>query len=339
MSRSSKVTVVGEVLVDLLWRSGAQQVEPVPGGSPANVAVGLQRLGRPATLVTVWGDDPPGEMVSAHLEKQGIEVHRAASESGRTTLALAHLDADGSASYDFLAAWDPTELPVPADTTLLHTGSLAVVVEPGASQVLRLCRELHATPGRAVVADLNVRPRVQPDRVAYREACFRLAGAADVVKASDEDLAWLFPHLAPVAAARLLLAEGARLVVVTLGGEGALAVTAGAEVRVGAPRITVADTVGAGDAFQAALLDALAAHAEGITGEPDAAERFPLPLTPEGLTAVLARCAAAAAINCTRVGADPPTHAELETAHQGGARRTPGHVSGDTRVGNQKNPT
>lgn len=300
LNGSSRVTVVGESLVDLIWRPGAEHVVPVPGGSPANVAVGLHRLGRPATLVTVWGDDPPGELVRAHLESTGVDVRRAHSEAGRTTLAIAYLDDDGAATYDFLAAWDPSELPVPEDTAVLHTGSLAVVVEPGASAVLRLCREFRAEPGRTVVTDLNVRPAVQPDPVAYREACLRLAGVSDVVKASDEDLGRLFPGRSPADAARVLLAEGPRLVVVTLGADGALAVTAGEEVRVAAPKTTVADTIGAGDTFQASLLDAVAARG--------------VPSSPEELRTVLTRCTAAAALNCARTGANPPTLAELERA-------------------------
>jgi fructokinase len=295
-----RVTVIGESLVDLIWRPGAEHVVPVPGGSPANVAVGLHRLGRAATLVTVWGDDPPGELVRAHLEAIGVDVRRVAADAGRTTLAVAYLDGAGSATYDFLTAWDPRELPVPEDTAVLHTGSLATVVEPGASRVVKLCRELHGTAGLTVVTDLNVRPAVQPDREAYREACLRLAGVADVVKASDDDLDWLFPALKPAEAARVLLAEGPRLVVVTLGAEGALAVTSAEEVRVPAPRTEVADTIGAGDTFQAALLDAIAAHG--------------VPHDPAELAAVLTRCTTAAAINCTRVGADPPTLAELTAA-------------------------
>lgn len=297
---AQRVTVVGEVVVDLLWRAGAGHIVPVVGGSPANVAVGLHRLGRPSSLVTVWGDDPPGAQVAAHLGRTGVDVRRVPGESGRTTLALAHLDADGSATYDFLPAWDPTELPVPADTTVLHTGSLAVVVEPGASRVLRLCRDLHATGGRTVVADLNVRPAVQPDRDAYREACLRLAAVTDAVKASEDDLGWLFPHLNPYGAARLLLARGPRLVVVTLGAGGALAVTPDVHVRVPTPCVAVVDTVGAGDAFQAALLDGIA-----DTGIPQGRTE---------LTAALTRCAAAAAVNCTRVGANPPTAVEVEAA-------------------------
>ncbi|MFJ9912884.1 carbohydrate kinase [Actinacidiphila glaucinigra] len=299
-SSPSRVGVVGEVLVDLLWRSGERQVTPVPGGSPANVAVGLHRLGRPTTLVTTWGDDPPGELVRAHLESTGVEVVRAASPAGRTTLAMAYLDRDGSASYDFLASWDPERLPLPADTAVLHTGSLAAVVEPGAARVLELCRELHAVPGRTVVADLNVRPAVQPDRLAYRRACLRLAAVTDVVKASDVDLAWLFPRLAPQEAARALLAEGPALAVVTLGAQGAFAVTGDALVRVAAPEVRVVDTIGAGDAFQAALLDAIADGG--------------VPASRDGLASVLKRCVTAAALNCTRVGADPPSRAELDAA-------------------------
>jgi fructokinase len=299
VSGSSRVTVVGEALVDLLWRRGEREARAVAGGSPANVAVGLHRLDRPVTLVTAWGDDAPGELVLEHLKETGVEVRRApTTPPGRTIVALAYLDGDGSADYDFLAAWDPLELTVPEDTAVLHTGSLAVVIEPGASRVLELCREQQDL-GRTVVADLNVRPAVQPDRDAYRATVRRLAGAVDVLKASDEDLAWLHPGLPPADAARELLALGPRLAVVTLGGDGALAVTADEEVRVGAPAIAVADTVGAGDSFQSALLDAIAGH-----GGP--------PAGPEALAAVLARCAAAAALTCTRTGADPPTRAELD---------------------------
>jgi fructokinase len=296
---AARVTVVGEALVDLLWPAGAREARAVPGGSPANVAVGLHRLERPVTLLTSWGDDPPGALVADHLAATGVDVRRLPAGTDRTTVALAYLAADGSARYDFLAAWDPLDLPVPDDTAVLHTGSLAVVIEPGASRVLDLCRRQRAA-GRTVAADLNVRPAVQPDRDAYRAVCVGLAGAVDVLKASDEDLAWLYPGEQPAAAARALLATGPRLVVVTLGGRGALAVTAGEEVRVSAPAVTVADTVGAGDTFQAALLDAVAA--DGV------------PTGRDALAAALARSATAAALTCTRVGADPPTRARLDAA-------------------------
>ncbi|UCM91277.1 carbohydrate kinase family protein [Streptomyces marincola] len=293
----TRVTVVGEALVDLLWRSGAREAHAVAGGSPANVAVGLHRLERPVTLVTAWGEDPPGALVREHLAETGVEVRRVRAESDRTTVALAYLGEDGAATYDFVAAWDPAELPVPEDTAVLHTGSLAVVIEPGASRVLDLCRAQRRA-GRTVAADLNVRPAVQPDRDAYRAVCLRLAGAVDVLKASDEDLGWLWPGRPAEEAARELLAAGPALVVVTLGGDGAFAVTAEGGARVTAPEVEVVDTVGAGDTFQAALLDAVA-------------ERGGPPVGREALTEVLARCAAAAAITCTRRGANPPTRADL----------------------------
>ncbi|GAA1916772.1 carbohydrate kinase [Streptomyces sodiiphilus] len=304
-----RVTVVGEALVDLLWRSGAREAHAVAGGSPANVAVGLRRLGRPVTLLTTWGDDPPGELVRDRLARTGVEVVRVPSGSPRTTVALAFLDGQGAADYDFVASWDPLRLPVPEGTAVLHTGSLAVVVPPGAERVLRLCREQRER-GRTIVTDLNVRPAVQPDRAAYLTACHRVAEVSDIVKASDEDLAWLLPGLSAREAARSLLARGPRLAVVTEGRRGAFALTTTAEARVSAPRVTVADSVGAGDTFQAALLDAVAARG----GPPEG---------PGELEAVLTRCATAAAITCTRTGADPPTREDLARALEHDVRSVP----------------
>ncbi|GAB3119153.1 carbohydrate kinase [Streptomyces calidiresistens] len=293
-----RVTVVGESLVDLLWRPGAREITAVAGGSPANVAVGLHRLERPVTLVTTRGEDHPGRLVDERLDGLGVDVLRVPSGSPRTTVALAHLDAEGSADYDFLASWDPLDLPVPEDTTVLHTGSLAIVLRPGAERVRKLCAAQRAA-GRTVAVDLNVRPAVQPDRAAYLAACLAVTGEADVVKASDEDLAWLMPDLDPAAAARRLLETGPRLAVVTLGAGGVLAVTADEEVRVPAVAVEVVDTVGAGDAFQAALLDALA-------------ERGGPPADAADLGSVLERCVRAAALTCARTGSQPPDRAELD---------------------------
>jgi fructokinase len=301
------VAVIGEVLVDLVWRSGADQIVPLPGGSPANVAVGLHRLGRPVTLVTCWGDDPPGALVDAYLASTGVDVHRVESASGQTTLALAYVDdTSGGATYDFLARWDPVEIPVGPQTSLLHTGSLAVVVEPGATRVLEACQKMHGQPGRAVAVDLNVRPSVLPDRAAYRDATSRLARVADVIKASDEDLQWLYPELSPQSAARTLLELGPQMVVVTHGPRGATGITADHEIHVAAPRLHVVDTIGAGDAFQASLLDALLGPRDG------SAPGVRLPTTRAELQHVLHDCARAGAIACSRAGAQPPTLQEME---------------------------
>ncbi|TNM26896.1 carbohydrate kinase [Streptomyces sedi] len=296
---TARVAVVGEALVDLLWRTGSREARAVPGGSPANVAVGLHRLERPATLLTSWGDDPPGALVAEHLAGTGVEVVRLPTGGpARTTVALAYLAADGSAHYDFLTSWAPTALDLPEDTAVVHTGSLAVAVEPGASRVLELAAAQSAL-GRLVVADLNVRPAVLPDRSAYRALAERLAGEVRVLKASDEDLAWLYPDLTVGEAAETLRALGPELVVVTRGAEGALGLTAAHRVDVPAPAVAVVDTVGAGDAFQSALLD-------------DLAGRGAVPTDPAVLAAVLARCARCAALTCAREGADPPTRALLD---------------------------
>lgn len=303
---AARVAVVGEALVDLLWRTGSREARAVPGGSPANVAVGLHRLERPVTLLTSWGDDPPGALVGEHLAGTGVEVVRLpTSGPPRTTVALAYLAENGSAHYDFLTSWAPAELPIPEDTAVLHTGSLAVAVEPGASRVLELARRQRAQ-GRLVVADLNVRPAVRPDRAAYRALAERLAAVVRVLKASDEDLGWLYPDQSAEEAAETLRALGPELVVVTRGAEGAFGLTAAHRVVVPAPAVRVVDTVGAGDAFQAALLD-------------DLAGRAAVPTDPGTLTEVLARCARCAALTCAREGADPPTRAQLDAGDPGAA--------------------
>lgn len=308
------IVVVGEVLVDLVWPMGTDRIVPHPGGSPANVAIGLHRLDRQVTFLSCWGDDPPGELIDSYLAATGVPVRRIPSASGRSTIAHAYLDpATGSATYDFLAAWDPTEITVPAQTTLLHTGSLAAVVEPGATPILKACRALRNNPSCAVSIDLNVRPAVLPDRDTYRTQIERLTREADLVKASDEDLAWLYPDRDPEDTAQALLTLGPKLVVLTHGSHGASATTAEHQVRLPAPRIQVADTIGAGDAFQAALLDALV--------QPD--DSIHIPSTVAELTSVLHRCIAAGAITCTRHGARPPTREEIHAfcVHGGGPFR------------------
>lgn len=305
------IAVIGEVLVDLVWPMGANRIVPHAGGSPANVAIGLHRLDRQVTLLSCWGDDPPGELIDSYLAETGVPVRRLPSASQRSTIAHAYLDpATGSATYDFLAAWDPTEIIIPEQTILLHTGSLAAVVEPGATPILKACRALRNRPGRAVSIDLNVRPAVLPDRDTYRTQIERLTCEADIVKASDEDLAWLYPDRTPEDAAQALLTLGPKLVVLTHGSRGASAMTAAHHVSLPAPKTQVADTIGAGDAFQAALLDALV-QADGSIHIPTAVAE---------LTSVLHRCIAAGAITCTRHGARPPTREEIHAfcVHGGG---------------------
>ncbi|WP_449385837.1 carbohydrate kinase family protein [Cellulomonas soli] len=298
------VLVVGEALVDVVRRLDGT-VEEHPGGSPANVAVTLGRLGRPVHLLTCLGDDEPGRRVRDWLGASGVDVVGGLEAGTRTSTATATLDTTGAATYVFDIDWhvDTTALPTAG---LVHTGSIAAVLRPGADQVAAWLHEAKATA--TVTYDPNVRPSLMTDHADALARAEGLVALADVVKVSDEDLAWLYPGVEPAAAAARWLTRGPALVVVTAGGEGALALTAAHRVQIVAPRVVVADTVGAGDTFMGALLDGLVAlHAVGPEGR-QVVDR----LDEAGLRALVERCAAAAAITVTRSGANPPTVAELD---------------------------
>ncbi|SDS61682.1 carbohydrate kinase [Jiangella sp. DSM 45060] len=296
--------VVGEALTDVIVeRDGAEARHP--GGSPANVAYGLGRLGRRTALVTELGDDAGGAAIRAHLASAGVEV-RIQGAAARTSSAIARLGADGSAEYRFELTWELRPVTVAEPPLVLHTGSLAASVEPGAAAVERLARDVRADS--TVSYDPNIRPDLMGGADDLRDRVERLVAGSDVVKASDQDTAFLAPGRAAVDVARDWLRLGPALVVVTLGGEGAVAVTAGGEVHVPAAPVTVADTVGAGDSFTAGLLDGL--WDEGLLGGP---ARPLLRAVPAAVVErVVRRATLAAAVTVSRAGANPPTRAELD---------------------------
>lgn len=193
-----------------------------------------------------------------------------------------------------------TSITLVDDATLLHTGSIAAVTSPDAQRVLAACKEFRGRPGTMVSVDLNVRPDVEPDRATYREAVVALLREADIVKASEEDLAWLWPHLAPTDSAQALLSYGPRLVALTRGADGAVGYTATATVTVVPPRVEVVDTIGAGDAFHAALLAALA------TPDSDAGTTLRIPTTADELEAALRQAVHAGSVATTYAGAQAP---------------------------------
>jgi fructokinase len=295
------VLVVGEALVDLVQRVDGS-VDEAPGGSPANVALTLGRLGRHPQLLTSLGDDDRGRTVRAWLEESDVRVIGAGA--GRTSTATAVLDASGAASYEFDLAWSvDAGLAGPAD--VVHVGSIATVIEPGAAEVARLVAERRQTA--TITFDPNVRPALIDDAAAARARVEQLVGLADVVKVSDEDLLWLHPDRSLDEAAAAWLAAGPALVVVTLGGAGAFALTTSGRVTIPAPTTTVVDTVGAGDTFMGALLDGLL-EADLIGAD----RRETLRQISAGLLErILRRSADAAAITVSRPGADPPRLAEL----------------------------
>ena len=301
---SEHTLVIGEALVDVVRKPDGRQTAHA-GGSPANVAFGLARLGRSVELLTSLGDDAYGALVRSHVESSGATISPS-SAAPRTSVATANLDAHGVATYDFDLEWalpdDPTTQPGPL---VVHTGSIAAVLEPGASAVERLiagARE-HST----VSYDPNVRPSLMGDRGGAESTIERLVALSDVVKVSDEDLAWLFPAESPADAALRWLALGPALVVVTLGSEGALAACDAGSVSVPPVRVEVADTVGAGDSFMSGLIDGL--WSAGLLGghRRDALRGIDLP----AVTSILDRCARIAGITVSRSGANPPTRADL----------------------------
>ncbi|MEV6893561.1 carbohydrate kinase [Kribbella sp. NPDC051137] len=306
---TAPVLVIGEALVDIVGtaakpRNGNGKTKATPGGSPANVAVGLARLGVPTELVTRFGTDGYGDQLGAHLFGNGVQLAPGSVDPHfRTSTATATLDPAGVATYQFDITWEPPALSLSRGCPAVHTGSIATVLEPGAAAI-RAFLESVADQPVTVTLDPNARPSITPDPVSTWTAVRQLAALSDLVKLSDEDCEFLRPGIEPAdIAAELLTAERTRCVVITRGGKGALGVSRDAQVDVIAPPIQVVDTVGAGDSFMAALIAGL--EKRGLLGE-----RRLSGLTPEDLHAVVEYAVRAAAITCTRHGADPPTAAE-----------------------------
>ena len=305
-----RALVIGEALVDVVNRTGGTR-EQHPGGSPANVALGLARLGRGVDLLTWIAPDANGDAIRDHLAASGVALLPGSDSAARTSVATAVLDAHGAASYAFDLSWrvpDRWASP-PTPPLVVHTGSIAAVLEPGGPDVARIL--IAHRDSATITYDPNVRPSLMPPPRATRPIVESFVELADVVKVSDEDLTWLYPTRDPLESGRLWTTAGPALVVITKGAAGATGLTAaGAQVEVAAPRTEVADTVGAGDAFMSGLIDGL--WSAGLLGAPlrqalrDADSR--------DLRTVLRRCTLAAAVTVSRHGADPPTAAELHAA-------------------------
>jgi fructokinase len=285
----SGALVVGESLVDIV-RAADGTVTERPGGSAANVAVALARLGRPVRFATAYADDERGRAIAGHLADSGVSLAGDPLILSRTSTAEATLKADGSASYVFDLDWRLGPVPVEAPR-FVHVCSIGAVLPPGADDVLRILDEVR---GPAFVTyDINARPAITgtgPDLVAAVE---RIVAVADLVKSSDEDLAVLYPTLGLKEAAEHLLGLGPRAIALTRGEAGSTWISAAGEVSVESNPVTVVDTIGAGDTFAAALIDALW----------DDVGRDP--------AEVLAHAARAAAVTVSRAGADPPWRSEL----------------------------
>jgi fructokinase len=337
------ITVAGEALIDLVDEGGGRY-QAHPGGSAANVAVGLARLGVPCSILARVSTDALGDQLASHLAGNGVSLRDVVRAAEPTTLALASLDAAGRAAYSFYFQgtadwqWRRDELPSPLapDVTALHAGSMTLALAPGARAVEDLLAAERARGRVTISIDPNIRPHVaagRPDEVARIERQIRLA---HIVKASEEDTDWLYPGLGCESVARAWQRLGPNLVVITLGARGAYAlIPDGTQIRRPGRPVVVADTVGAGDAFCAGLLDALWRGGWlGAAGGPPAAPDAPdsaagaadsaagAAASAVGATS-LGRIAArdvaevvdwavlAATVTCERPGADPPTRQEI----------------------------
>jgi fructokinase len=299
------VLVVGEALVDIVHAADGSTVEH-PGGSAANVAVALARLGRPVRFATAWADDERGAVLAEHLAAAGVELAADPHVLDRTATAAATLGADGAATYVFDLEWRLGQVPTEPAPLVVHACSLGAVLEPGADAVLDLVERLREVA--TISYDVNARPAITgtgPEVVSLVE---RMAARSDLVKASDEDLAHLYPALPLAEAAAALRELGPAAVVVTRGGDGATWFGSGDPVEVASQQVSVADTIGAGDTFGAAVVDAL--WERGRLGAEGRAALRDLP--PAEVAEVLAHAARAAAVTVSRPGADPPYRRELD---------------------------
>ncbi|MCW2830133.1 MAG: carbohydrate kinase [Aeromicrobium sp.] len=291
--------VIGEALVDVIHR-GEAAPEPRAGGSPFNVAVGLSRLDVPTVLATQIGDDAYGAGLRGHLADSDVILTSLAPVPAATSTAHATLDPDGGASYEFDLTWDPTELPDPAGFDAVHVGSLGTALEPGASLVAGLVLSADAV-GVPVSYDPNVRLTVEPDPVRWRRVFAEIAPHASILKMSDQDATVLFPDELPVDVARRL-SHDRGIVAVTCGADGSHLAIGGRVVSIPPADLRVVDTIGAGDSFMAAMLAWCATY-----DWPTADELDPTELTDLGMYA-----SSAAAITCSRPGADPPRTRDLQ---------------------------
>jgi fructokinase len=312
MSAVGSIAVIGEAIADAFPQPssypGILDLQVRPGGSPANTAVALGRLGTPTRFVGRLSRGVLGTLLADHLRASRVDLSASLLAEGAASLAIAQVDAEGSSSYDFYLRgatdwdWTPEELDPArvAGSCCVHTGSLALALPPGGPLIERLLARVRS--GATVSIDPNARPGIVP-AVQYREAIARWARLADILRLSDEDLAVLRPDGDFPRACAEWHAAGVRLVVLTRGARGAIASLSGTPVAVPAVPADLVDTVGAGDSFTAGLLYSL--RRDGQLDTRLAAT------TPEDVRRGMSFAARVAAFTCSVRGADPPWPAQL----------------------------
>ena len=295
------IWVAGEVLIDIL------PTGPVVGGGPANTAKALARLGYGVDFIDGISTDAYGLSARKELERDGVTLGLCLTSDKPTCTATVTLDSmgvakyefliDGTATFDFNKSWLPDAERLKPE--VLHIGTLATVIEPGASALFDWA--VHVGEFAPIVFDPNIRPSVMGDRVAYCAAVEKWIGISSIVKLSDGDIAWLYPDQSLDEVAYSWIAEGVNCVVVTRGAHGLIGFTEHGMEEVGGVETIVVDTVGAGDTVGAIIVEGILKYSvAGITGHE--------------LNGVLRKAAIAASITCSRAGAQPPCTHELVEA-------------------------
>jgi len=299
----SQAWVIGEVLIDLI-PDGSER-KPIVGGGPANTAKALAKIGIDTQFIDGISTDDYGQMAKDELIASGVKIDYVKYSEKPTCLAIISLSDAGSASYEFVikntATFDftPDWLPNPQTErpSLLHIGTLATVIEPGASVLFDWAQSVAKVA--PIVFDPNIRPAVISDRKQYLAQVERWVSISSAVKVSDEDIKWLYPSLEIDQVVNNWLAKGPSLIVVTYGDKGLAGYRTGEKVSIDAVKVAVSDTVGAGDTVGAILVEAIVK--DGLSS-----------LSGVRLEKMLKRAAKAAAVTVSRSGANPPTPKEIE---------------------------
>ena len=297
---SRQVFVVGEALMDLIPLAG-EGISEMVGGGPCNSAKALARLGFSTSFIGGISSDRYGEAIERELLDSGVSLDFVHRSDLPTALAIATINEAGLASYEFKldstvsfnfhSSWLPEQ-----DARVIHIGSVATLLEPGASELYKWVSKKSAT----VVFDPNVRPSIQGDREIYRNSVERWIDLAKIVKLSEDDFSWLYESSESEVIANWL-SRGTEIVVVTRAERGLSAFTKEGRIDCPAAKVKLVDSVGAGDTIGAVIVEGLLKH--GLGG-----------LKPDVLKQVLERAAKAAGITCSRAGANPPWKEELDLA-------------------------
>jgi fructokinase len=307
------VLVIGEALVDVVHGINGE-IKNIPGGSPANTAVALARLGTKTYMKARTSSDQFGTEIRSYLTNQNVNLDYSLVVDSPSSVIDAVIQKDGSAKYEANLngaadyGWTFAELnqEIDRDIQIIQLGSLTSYVEPGATNVEKWFAQLRQSDKYLLTFDPNIRhPLDGQNEKDVRNRAKRLASLSHVVKASDEDLNWIFSNDNPKDSAINIIKSGASLVFVTLGKKGAFVVNKELEIiEVPAKEIEVIDTIGAGDTFAAALITQLLENSWINENELEK-------LKTTDLTAILTNCALAATITCSRQGANPPHRLEV----------------------------